>query len=233
MPDAATADPFERLPWLPNAAPAPSPKKEHAWAPLLISVAMAGLIGLGAWSWLERRPAPEPSTAPVAETVPLPPPVAAPAAEPEPQGPTAAEREALRPAAAPPVERTSTPRTKKPKPRARRSGPRPSVRKKPAAAAPAYDPRAWNSGIPGRIIQLGAYRTSAIAQSEWRRVYARYPLLRPLSPRVLKTRVRGRTYYRLQLGTFSQAHSELLCQRLRALGEGCIVLGMPRRGTGR
>jgi cell division protein FtsN len=99
----------------------------------------------------------------------------------------------------------------------------------PVTSAPPYDPRAWNSGVRGRIIQLGAFRTSAQANGEWNRVYYRYPLLRPLPPRVLKTKIRGRTYYRLQLGTFSQAHSELLCQRLRATGEGCIVLGLRGR----
>ena len=145
----------------------------------------------------------------------------------EPQAPVAAERDALRPAPAEPAI------TARPKRRAARAAPQRKATTpvapaaKPAAAT--YDPRAWNSGVRGRIIQLGAFRTSAQAHGEWKRVYYRHALLRPLPPRVVKTKIRGRTYYRLQLGTFSQAHSELLCQRLRATGEGCIVLGLRGR----
>ena len=36
----------------------------------------------------------------------------------------------------------------------------------------------------------------------------------------------GRTYYRLQMGTTSQAHSEVLCQRMRVIGQSCIVVGL-------
>ena len=33
----------------------------------------------------------------------------------------------------------------------------------------------------------------------------------------------GRTFYRLQFGTTSQAHSEVLCQRMRVIGQSCVV----------
>ena len=36
----------------------------------------------------------------------------------------------------------------------------------------------------------------------------------------------GRTYYRLQYGTTSQAHSEILCQRMRIVGQSCVVVGL-------
>jgi hypothetical protein len=36
----------------------------------------------------------------------------------------------------------------------------------------------------------------------------------------------GQTYYRLQMGTTSQAHSEVLCQRMRIIGQSCVVIGL-------
>ena len=35
----------------------------------------------------------------------------------------------------------------------------------------------------------------------------------------------GRVYYRLQMGTTSQAHSAVLCQRMRMNGQSCVVIG--------
>ena len=35
----------------------------------------------------------------------------------------------------------------------------------------------------------------------------------------------GKSYYRLQMGTTSQAHSVVLCQKLRMIGQSCIVIG--------
>ena len=37
----------------------------------------------------------------------------------------------------------------------------------------------------------------------------------------------GRTYYRLQFGTSSQAHSAVLCQRMRTIGQSCVEVGLP------
>ena len=36
----------------------------------------------------------------------------------------------------------------------------------------------------------------------------------------------GRTYYRLQFGTTSQAHSEVLCQRMKVIGQSCVVVDL-------
>ncbi|MGI8704333.1 MAG: SPOR domain-containing protein [Sphingomicrobium sp.] len=237
MSNAVHADPSERLPWLSDAARPQPRQSRRSWYPLVIAASAAGAIAFGGWTIGQRSTAPAPAPVRSVQTVPLPPPLAAAPADAQPR--PVSEREALRPqtppssaaavAPAPPRERARTAA-----PRRKAAGPTRSAQASvPAAksAAPPYDPKAWNSGVRGRIIQLGAFQTPAQAQAEWRRVYARYPLLRPLSPRVLKSRIRGRTYHRLQLGTFSHAHSELLCQRLRVLGEGCMVLGLgPRRG---
>lgn len=238
MAQARSLDPSERLPWLSDSS-RPQPRQpRRSPIPLLIAVSAAGAIAFAGWTAIERGADPAPAPALPARTVPLPPPSESATSAAEPQAVTAAEREALQPAAEPVAARPAAPApatAAEPRQRtdARAEPRRNRAASAPAAAGPAYQPRAWNSGVRGRIIQLGAFRTSAQAQAEWRRVYARYPLLRPLSPRVLKSRVRGKTVYRLQLGTFSHAHSELLCQRLRTLGEGCMVLGLPKRGRGR
>lgn len=231
----------ERLPWLSDTAPAKAkPRRRRSLAPPLLFLGLMAAIGFGSWTVLQQPPEPAPAPVRSSEEIALPPPKAAPPPAIEPQAPSPSERQALRPeiarepdpAPAPSAER-SRPAVKRATARPRPARPSKAPREhSQAAAAPsaAYDARAWRSGVPGRIIQLGAYRSSASAQSEWRRVYYRYPLLRPLSPRVIKSKIRGRTYYRLQLGTFSQAHSELLCQRLRATGQGCMVVGLRKRG---
>lgn len=234
MAQAQSVDP-ERLPWLTDTARArPQPRQpRRSWYPLVAAVSLAGAIAYGGWIAVERSSAPEPTPAPLrsAQPVPLPQPRAAVPQEARPQPPSASEREALRPTArATAVERTvakAVPAKRAKPATSRHSAPRQRQRvQRRATAAPAYQPRAWSSGVRGRIIQVGAFATPAQANREWNRVYYRHPLLRPLPPRVVRTNIRGRTYYRLQLGTFSQAHSELLCQRLRLVGEGCIVLGV-------
>jgi len=227
--NSAYADASQRLPWLTDSKPKPEAKAPTAIAPILVSLILVLAIGLAGWSILgapeQPRPAPTPS-----ETIALPPPaeVQAPATATRP----VSERSALDPgpssAGQPPAAMPSKPAGSR-KAALRQSRPKAVMPASSSEASP-YDARAWRSGIPGRIIQIGAYRSSAQAQAEWQRAYMRYPLLRPLSPRVMKSRTRGRTYYRLQLGTSSQAHSELLCQRLRTLGESCLVLGLPNRG---
>lgn len=228
----------ERLPWLSDPAPAEVRRRRTLTPPLLFLGLMAA-IGFGAWTVLQVPSEPQEAPVQTVEEVRLPPPKAvAPAPASEPQAPSPSERQALRPriahepAPAPAAERPRTaakPAKARQRP-ARRSKASTAPARASAAPSAPYNAKAWRSGVPGRIIQLGAYKSSATAQKEWRRVYYRYPLLRPLSPRVMKSRVRGRTYYRLQLGTFSQAHSELLCQRLRATGQGCIVIGLRKRG---
>jgi hypothetical protein len=37
---------------------------------------------------------------------------------------------------------------------------------------------------------------------------------------------RGRSFYRFQLGTTSQAHSEVLCQRMEKIRFSCAVVGL-------
>ena len=42
----------------------------------------------------------------------------------------------------------------------------------------------------------------------------------------------GRRFYRLQIGTTSQAHSEVLCQRMEKIRYSCAVVGLPWKPKG-
>jgi hypothetical protein len=55
-----------------------------------------------------------------------------------------------------------------------------------------------------------------------------YPAVKRLPAVVTETRnSRGRPFYRFQIGTTSQAHSEILCQRMQRIGFSCAVVGLP------
>lgn len=240
MTRAVAFDPSDRLPWLSEPAPAAPPRKRFSFVIVALAGA-AGIAGAAGWSAIEQAFEPQPPASQVIaeRTVKLQPPAAA---EPKPAPSPVVEAEALRLPAEPPPraiapapppgarkERAAVKPERAPKRLQRAPAPPRAAPARAPARSATYDPGAWNSGVAGRIIQLGAFRTAAQAEGQWTRVYYRYPLLRPLPPRVVRTNIRGRTYYRLQLGTFSHAHSEMLCQRLRAIGEGCIVLGLSRK----
>ena len=55
-----------------------------------------------------------------------------------------------------------------------------------------------------------------------------YPAVGRLPATVVTDRnSRGRTFYRFQIGTTSQAHSEVLCQRMQTIHFSCAVVGLP------
>jgi hypothetical protein len=55
-----------------------------------------------------------------------------------------------------------------------------------------------------------------------------YPAMKRLPAVVVETRNSlGRTFYRFQVGTTSQAHSEVLCQRMQSISLSCAVVGLP------
>jgi len=55
-----------------------------------------------------------------------------------------------------------------------------------------------------------------------------YPAVKRLPAVVVETRnSRGRPFYRFQIGTTSQAHSEVLCQRMERIRFSCAVVGLP------
>jgi hypothetical protein len=107
---------------------------------------------------------------------------------------------------------------------------------KPIVARPVAKPgplRLWPSivsdGANGRVVRIGAYGSRLNAKKGWFQIVSRYPGMRRLRAVVAPVPApgSGRTYYRLQFGTTSQAHSEVLCQRMHAIRKTCAVVGLP------
>jgi hypothetical protein len=60
-----------------------------------------------------------------------------------------------------------------------------------------------------------------------------YPAVAHLQATVVEVRnSRARTFYRFQIGTTSQAHSEVLCQRMEMIRLSCAVVGLPWKPKG-
>lgn len=86
---------------------------------------------------------------------------------------------------------------------------------KPVAATPAT--------AGGGTIQLGAFGSEAIANSEWKRLQGRFAFLGGYAPSIAQAQVGGKTYYRLQSAVGGQARE--LCGKLKVAGENCLIVG--------
>ena len=102
----------------------------------------------------------------------------------------------------------------------------------PAKAAPSKPLTPWQprvvAGAAGRLVQVGAFGSVAQAKQGWRYMVREYPAM-ALLPAVVRPdrNSRGRTFYRFRVGTTSQAHSEVLCQRMEKIHLSCAVVGLP------
>jgi outer membrane biosynthesis protein TonB len=101
-----------------------------------------------------------------------------------------------------------------------------------AVQAPPKRPRLWparqSAGASGRLVQIGAFGSRQQAKLGWRRMQRSYPAVARLPAVVVESRnSRGKRFYRFQIGTTSQAHSEVLCQRMRSIRYSCAVVGLP------
>jgi hypothetical protein len=203
------------------------------------------LIIAGGGYWLGHRTATESQaptvtrTVPPPRTVPLPQPdVAQPLVEPAPvpesepipvptvsapETPTKVRHKTRRRNAVA-VHRNSTPASVKPSEK-----PAPKVAqevKRPGY--PALWPSRVSSGASGRLVQIGAFGSRYQAKRGWWAMVRAYPALKRLPTVVNDTRnSRGRRFYRLQIGTTSQAHSEVLCQKMERIHFSCAVVGLP------
>jgi len=74
----------------------------------------------------------------------------------------------------------------------------------------------------GRTVQLGAYRTRARAETEWRHLSARFVTLRSLHPRYVAVRSRNGRMYRLQVHLSSAAAASGLCESLKRHALACV-----------
>lgn len=91
-----------------------------------------------------------------------------------------------------------------------------------------YWPARQTKGASGRLVQIGAFGTRQQAKLGWRRMKRSYPAVGRLQAVVVESRnSRGRRFYRFQIGTTSQAHSEVLCQRMERIRFSCAVVGLP------
>ena len=74
----------------------------------------------------------------------------------------------------------------------------------------------------GRVVQLGAFRSKARAESEWRLLSGRFSTLRSLKPRYIAIRSRTGRMYRLQVQLASPAAAQGLCATLKKHARACV-----------
>ena len=89
-------------------------------------------------------------------------------------------------------------------------------------------------GASGRLVRVGAFVTAHQAKRGWWAITRVNPALKHLPALVVPVQSlrNGHVYYRLQMGTTSQAHSAVLCQRMRMIAQSCVVIGAgPGAGT--
>jgi hypothetical protein len=240
----------DRLPWLADEPP-PRPKRDAnpaLAAGVLVAIAAAS-FWIGTHGWLEPSPAPAPEPAVTAKL----PEARVPQATPQPPEVKIAPQAEVTPVPTPEVRpaplrqvRIEAPRTIKvaksaaptktvvPEAEARATPasppPAPAIaRPKPLKAWPAWQ----SAGAKGRIVRIGAFGTRDQAKLGWHRMVQAYPAVAHLKATVVGDRnSRGRHFYRFQIGTTSQAHSEVLCQRMERIGFSCAVVGLPWRPRG-
>lgn len=127
-----------------------------------------------------------------------------------------ATAEAHKPAPPPPVVRHGRVDIRRSRPAARPEG------------KDGYWPATSSVGASGRMVRIGTFATRAAAKKGWRAIMDIYPGMRRIPTAVVASpSARDQViYYRLQMGTTSQAHSEVLCQRMRIIGQSCVVIGL-------
>jgi hypothetical protein len=233
----------DRLPWL---ADEPKPKPKRGANPALAAGVLVALAAatfwIGARGWLEPAPPPEPVTMKA-------PPVRAPATAPQPEVKIVSPSEVIQ--APVPEVRLERPRE------VRIAPPRPvrtekqtvarveTITEEATQAAPPTSPavthpmplKAWpawqSTGAKGRIVRIGSFGTREQAKRGWWAMVRSYPAVAHLKATVVGDRnSRGRHFYRFQIGTTSQAHSEVLCQRMEQIRFSCAVIGLPWKPKG-
>jgi hypothetical protein len=85
------------------------------------------------------------------------------------------------------------------------------------------------------MVRVGTYASLEQGKRAWSRLARVYPGIKKMPAVVtdIPSLRDGKTYYRLQIGTTSQAHSEVLCQRMRTIGQSCVVVDVEgaRKGS--
>jgi hypothetical protein len=247
MTDSRSAVGFDRLPWLQDE---PERRARSSRRDLTGWLVAAGLLVAGGAYWLGTRTAnePEPSSverrAPQSTTVPLPAPqpaqpqvrpdrmpevVPVPAPTVRVPRPTIERYAPRKRAVAEVPEETTTPaETEQPTTTETESAP---VAKAPPVVRPerlTLWPARVSLGASGRLVQIGAFGSRLQAKRGWWHMVRAYPGVRRLPAVVVEARnSHRRPFYRFQIGTTSQAHSEVLCQRMERIRFSCAVVGLP------
>lgn len=233
----------ERLPWLPDE---PRPQAARRRVPVAIWVSAAILVVALGGAWVGVKSIEQPGTTAIkpqtsATTVRLPEPLAprpevrippqpevrlTPPPQVRPESPrvvrivaTPAPRKA---------EHEATAKSAKVEPAEHSTSPAPAVITPP----PFVMPKPWNprvvTGASGRLVQIGAFGSVHQAKRGWWFMVRDYPAMAHLPSVVRETRnSKGRAFYRFDVGTTSQAHSEVLCQRMQKIRLSCAVVGLP------
>jgi hypothetical protein len=241
--EAAAAD---RLPWLPDE-PERQPVRRRGYATIgWAAAALAAVASAGFWIGtrsVEEQPNPSAHGSPTT-TVRLPAPqvVGSPDVRmpsqpqvnpvPEPQVRPAPLREVR--IGPPPAARTSS-NERAPSPAEEKTDHAPPAAVVAAPAPELVMPSPWNprvfAGASGRLVQIGAFGSVHQAKRGWWYMVRAYPAVAHLPAVVRPTRnSKGRVFYRFQVGTTSQAHSEVLCQRMQPIHFSCAVVGLPWKG---
>ena len=229
--EAAAA--MDRLPWLTDdLTPQPAPRRSAAvtgFALATVLLVSGAAFWFGLQSVEDQAPPASPSP-PAATTVRLP--AARPAAPVQPQVKIARVPE-VEPIVAPTIP------VGEPAKRVAEKGlfkSRPAPEPTPAAkdASSTLQPerlQPWPvrviDGAAGRLVRVGAYSSVHRAKRGWWAIVRVNPTLEHLPALVVPVRSlrSGRVYYRLQMGTTSQAHSAVLCQRMHMIAQPCMIIG--------
>jgi hypothetical protein len=253
MSQALAAAGLDRLPWL---ADEPAPPRKSGNNRMLAAFAIGATLlvagvsyWMGARSWEQR---PQPPLAATTTTVPLP--QARPAGplqpelvfEPPPQvnqtpqrdvpiARSRAERRSVERAAPAPEAPSISAEAKTPSGATPETSPLQAAQATPTATSRPLTvwPASRSQGAEGRIVRIGAFGTRDQAKLGWRFMVQAYPAVADLKATVVgETNSRGRHFYRFQIGTTSQAHSEVLCQRMEKIRLSCAVVGLPWKPRG-
>ena len=260
MSQAQAAAAIDRLPWLddePEPVRSRPPRERFSyreiagWAFSAILVVAGISYWLGVHSW---RPAPEPSARETATTLAVPQPRPSEQQSPQTQPQVVLEPQPQPQVAPAPISAVPAARRRPERRfsarhvavRTKRAHRSPVVRKiviaRQTAAPPAAIPQSralalWpatqSQGAGGRIVRIGSFGSRQQAKLGWRYMVRAYPAVAHLPATVVETRnSRGRPFYRFQIGTTSQAHSEVLCQRMGRIRFSCAVVGLPWKPRG-
>ena len=93
--------------------------------------------------------------------------------------------------------------------------PKPKETPKPAATEPAQ------AAPSGPTIQLGAYASTAKAETAWRLLSGRFPQVAALNKVVVTANVGGKSVFRLRAAGSSE-QTRAACSALKAAGESCL-----------